>query len=82
MDTCMAASPVAEIAASLARAPTENAKQKIQVMMAVARVVILGWRKVFFGAKLRAGQTCKTGGAVVILANGCSAGHSRCTGTS
>ena len=78
----MAASPVAEIAASLARAPTENAKQKIQVMMAVARVVILGWRKVFFGAKLRAGQTCKTGGAVFILANGCSAGHSRCTGTS
>ena len=34
----MAASSVVEIAASLARAPTENAKQKIQVMMVVARV--------------------------------------------
>ena len=42
MDTCMAASSVAEIAASLVRAPTENVKQKIQVMMVVARVVILG----------------------------------------
>ena len=78
----MTASSVAEIAASLVHTPTENAKQKIQVMMAVTRVVILGWRKVFFGTKLRAGQTCKTGGAVFILANGCSAGHSRCTGTS